>query len=653
MSPKTTAKKKRQAGAKPPSRGRRAVARRKTTAELNDITERKRAEGALRESEEQFRLFVEHAPAAIAMLDRDMCYLAVSRRWMDDYGLTGSIIGQSHYDVFPEIPARWKEVHRRSLAGEVLSAAADPFIRADGSTQWLKWEVRPWYRGGELGGILIATEDVTDREQAKNALREREALSRAFLENSATIAWMKDEEGRHVYLSPNFERRFAFRPTDWRGKTDFELWPRQVAEVFRANDEAVLRDNRVIEVVEEAQSPDGSRSWWLNHKFPYQDSAGKRYVGGLGVEITDRKQAEEALRESEAQLRLALDASGAGLWYWDLQTGLVRVDDNYRTLYGYVPGQRIDYAVWEARVAPDDRERLATRAEKCLRDGSEWREDFRILHPEQGERWLGGLGRVVRNEQGSVIGMTGINFDITERKQAGNTLRHNEQELRHHQAQLEDLTSKLLTAQERERKRMARDLHDDISQRLAALVIDVASLEQQPPVLQELVPQALVPIRQQLERLSDDVHNLAYTLHPSLLEHAGLQPAVEDHIQQVMKRSGLRIVLKARDVPASLSLDRSTCLFRVLQESLQNIVKHANATEVTVKLSGSSNGIGLSVTDNGRGFDASDKSAHQKGLGLISMQERLRLLHGFLRVHSRPADGTKVCAWIPYQEHGA
>jgi signal transduction histidine kinase len=88
----------------------------------------------------------------------------------------------------------------------------------------------------------------------------------------------------------------------------------------------------------------------------------------------------------------------------------------------------------------------------------------------------------------------------------------------------------------------------------------------------------------------------------------------------------------------------------VLQESLQNIVKHAKATNVTVRLSGSSHGIGLSVTDNGKGFDASDKRAYQKGLGLISMQERLRLLNGFLRIHSRPADGTKVCAWIPFKE---
>ncbi|MBH0187052.1 MAG: sensor histidine kinase, partial [Nitrospira sp.] len=204
-----------------------------------------------------------------------------------------------------------------------------------------------------------------------------------------------------------------------------------------------------------------------------------------------------------------------------------------------------------------------------------------------------------------------------------------------------------------ERQRIARELHDDISQRLAALVLDVATLEQQPPTLPELIGHTLTPILEQIERLSDDVHNLAYKLHPSLLEHAGLQPAIEDHIREVAKRTGLAVFFEANHVPDSLSLDHSTCLFRVLQESLQNVVRHACATEVTVKLSRSSNGVVLSVIDNGQGFDASGKNAYHKGLGLTSMQERLRLLNGFLRIHSKPADGTKIFAWIPAKKENA
>jgi PAS domain S-box-containing protein len=243
-----------------------------------------------------------------------------------------------------------------------------------------------------------------------------------------------------------------------------------------------------------------------------------------------------------------------------------------------------------------------------------------------------------------------LQTEIAERKQAEEALHQNQRELQSSQAQLQDLTSELLTAQERERQRIARDLHDDFSQRLAALVFDVASLQRHPPLMPELIGKALEPVREELTQLSDDLHTLAYRLHPSLLRHAGLEMAIEDYIHEAIERAGLCVSLEAKNLPKSIPLDWSTCLFRVFQESLQNVAKHAKATEVSVKLSGSSKGIGLSVIDNGKGFDANDKSGHQEGLGLISMQERLRLLNGFLNIHSRPADGTKVCAWIPFQE---
>lgn len=131
-----------------------------------NITQRKLAEQLLREKESQLRLFVEHAPVALAMFDRDMRYLAVSRRWIDDYSLgDGDLLGRSHYEVFPEIPEFWKDIHRRAQAGEVIRADEDRFERADGSTQWVRWEVRPWKTSEDcVGGIVIFSEDITQRK---------------------------------------------------------------------------------------------------------------------------------------------------------------------------------------------------------------------------------------------------------------------------------------------------------------------------------------------------------------------------------------------------------------------------------------------------------------------------------------------------------
>ena len=215
--------------------------------------------------------------------------------------------------------------------------------------------------------------------------------------------------------------------------------------------------------------------------------------------------------------------------------------------------------------------------------------------------------------------------------------------------ELQLLTVKLITTQDIERHRIARDLHDDFGQRLVAAVLDLEGLERKPPLMSALFSKAVESVREELASLSHDLRNLAHQLHPSLLKHAGLREALEEHVHRAMQRTGLVITLKVRDVPDSLLIDLATNLFRVFQESLQNIAKHANATEVLVRLSGSSKGIGLSVTDNGTGFDYHDKRGYHKGLGLTSIRERLRLLNGLLNIHSSP-EGTKVCAWIPFQE---
>jgi PAS domain S-box-containing protein len=180
---------------------------------LADVTERKRAQAALRENDERFRLLLEHAPTALAMFDTDMRYLAVSRRWVEDYRLVGhDVLGKSHYAVFPEISESLKAIHQRALRGEAVSSKEDRFDRADGRVQWLRWEVLPWHRSdGSIGGIVISSEDISERKAAEAENAANRAKLAAALDSMTDAVFIADTQGHFIDFNDAFVAFHRFR----------------------------------------------------------------------------------------------------------------------------------------------------------------------------------------------------------------------------------------------------------------------------------------------------------------------------------------------------------------------------------------------------------------------------------------------------------
>ena len=215
---------------------------------------------------------------------------------------------------------------------------------------------------------------------------------------------------------------------------------------------------------------------------------------------------------------------------------------------------------------------------------------------------------------------------------------------------LEELAGKLITAREDERRRIGRELHDHISQLLGVLSIKIDQLRTEIEI-SPAVAEALDELRGNAREITDDVHRLSHRLHSSTLDYLGLVPALQRLIGELSKRHEIAITLQHAALPPSLPSDVALCLFRIAEESLNNIVKHSQARSATVQVTGAPDGIRLTVEDTGTGFDVAGLG-RRAGLGLVSMQERLRVVRGTIRVDSAPSRGTRIDAWVPPIEQG-
>jgi len=271
---------------------------------------RQRAAEALAEVEAQQRVFIEHAPAALAMFDREMRYIAVSRRWLADYQLSGrTVIGLSHYAVLPEITEPVKAIHRRCLAGEVLSSKADPFSRADGRVQWLRWEARPWMDAkGGIGGIVIFSEDITERIMAEARLRESEAKLREMAEAINEVFWLTDPaKTRLLYVSPAYERIWGVpcsslytNPKAWMDALHEDDRERIAAAAAKQASGDYDESYRIVR-------PGGEVRWIHDRAFPVRDSSGAVVrIVGVAEDITEKKRMESQFLRTQR-----LEAVGA------------------------------------------------------------------------------------------------------------------------------------------------------------------------------------------------------------------------------------------------------------------------------------------------------------------------------------------------------
>jgi PAS domain S-box-containing protein len=358
----------------------------------------------------------------------------------------------------------------------------------------------------------------------------------------------------------------------------------------------------------------------------------RRYYVSVARDITERKQAQQALAESEERLRLAAEAGRMFAYTWDAATDVITRSGESSQILGISAQTPMTGRQLLAKIHPDDRERLLAAVNALTPERPQLLVSYRMARPDGSVIWVERCSRAYFDDKGAPVRLVGMVADITPRKLA--------------EEALSSVSRRLIEAQEAERARIARDLHDDIGQRLALLSVELEQLRELPANSPAAIHRGIDGLLHRTAEIAADVQALSHELHSSRLQVLGVTAAIGGFCTEMAEQHKVTIDFTHEGVPGHVPPDIALCLFRVLQEALRNAGRHSQVRSFAVSLRGTADTIGLTVRDAGRGFDV--QSASQLGgLGLTSMRERLKLVGGDLVIESQLEKGTTIVARVP------
>ena len=633
-----------------------------------DITERKRVEEEL--AQRRAELDEAQRLAKIGSWSWDLS--ADTAVWSDEiYRIAGREPGSPalNYANVHSLcaPEEWAQI-KSTLESAILRAADFSFeaqlVRLDGSKRWVVVKGEPVRdHHGNVSGFRGSLQDITDRKEIEEQLRRAEERTRFSLEAANVGTWEWDMLANTVHWSANMEAVHGQSPGSFKGTFDSFL-----ENVFVDDRAAVMeRVNSAFagsgkyHVQYRNYRADGSLGWMEATGQVVFDKSGKpERMFGICANVTERKLADEAVMASESRLRAAFGQTYSFLVLLDLDGTIVELNRAALDAAGATREQVVGRKFWEPwwSALPEEVETLKKSVTQAAR-GQLIREECWFCLPDGSRRFADRSLSPVYDENGKIIMIVASGLDLTEQKELRDKLEERvrqrtselEQKNRALQEQAEtvrELTGKLLHAQDQERRRLARELHDSAGQVLAALQMNLVPMELQ---AQQDSPEFSKPLRQSIElvdQLSKELRTVSYLLHPPLLDEAGLSSALRWYVEGFAERSKIVVELELPPDLGRLPQEMEMAIFRLVQECLTNIHRHSGSQKATIHLWRAAEQITIEIKDQGKGIQLSHKngSAARSGVGIQGMRERVRQLGGHFEINSDQS-GTTVTTQLP------
>jgi PAS domain S-box-containing protein len=601
------------------------------------------------ETEEQYRRVVELSPDGI-FITRDSRIVFVNPAAVRIFGASSpeQVLGRSPYDFFQvDQHAHLRDRISKLYEGGAVPVAEERVAGLDGSVTDVEVACA-LYVSAQGRAIQSVMRDITERKRTEVALRESEERLTLAFDGAQEGVWDWNLETGHVVYSARWKQMLGYSEDEI--EPNVSAWERLLHPEDHARarelNAAVATGERAYEAEFRLRHKRGHYVVVLSRGLPVRREPGGPVVRIVGThfDLTERRRAEAALRESQERLSLAFEGAQEGVYDWNLETGAVVYSTHWKKMLGYDDDEIEPHvSAFERLLHPDDRARAIRINEGVASGDRPYEVEFRLRH--KNGRYIHVLSRgfpVRRDPGGPVVRIVGTHFDLTERKQA----EESRERERNERARTE-LLGRLVFAQEDERRRIAREMHDQFGEQLTALGLRIRLLKQACAERPELASQveALEHVAQQLDR---DVDHLVWELRPTALDDLGLRAALANYVQDW----SVRVSVSAELHTAGLTTDRlaseiETTLYRIAQEALNNIAKHAHAGHVEIILERRADHVSLIVEDDGVGFDPAAMESAGRGFGLLGMQERAALVGATLQIESTPGEGTTIFVRMP------
>jgi PAS domain S-box-containing protein len=485
---------------------------------------------------------------------------------------------------------------------------------------------------GRTVGISGIARDITERKRAEESLHESEERFRLAAHAGRMYAYTWDVTTDVIVRSGDASGLLGSTGEAplTRQQTQARVHPDD-REIFNASVSQHTLGHPDVQISYRMLRPDGSVVWVEKTAHAMFDEQGRMVrVVGMVADITERKKAEETLRESEGRFRLVANTAPVMIW----MSGVDKKPTYFNQLWQDFTGlSETDLKNGLSGIVhAEDYQRCHDAYCRGFDQRQPFRKECRLRRYDGQYRWMLDIGVPRFHKDGSFAGYIGSCVDVTNHKLA--------------EEALSGMGRKLVEAQEQERARIARELHDDIGQRLAMLAIDLDQIQQNWPELPPEVLGRMLELRQQTRQISAGVQSLSHDLHSSQLEHLGIVTGIKSWCREFGERQRIQIDFE-HDVQGTFSAEIDLCLFRVLQEALHNAAKHSGVKRVKIALTMDLGEIHLLIRDFGKGFDL-EAAKRGRGLGLTSMQERVRLVNGMIEIQSKPMDGTAIHVRVPF-----